>query len=229
MVDLLVCILVLAINSLGEAVSSLPTGATNDVDLDGTCFISKKNYNQSSLSQPEPGFPDDVDTDYMKQWRKVWVDQWVNNGLGSIITMLMKQAVGGLVGDVIQTLLKIFFPSKWASEFDVLKYLTDWTKRYVEVEMIEQVNEEVKNFLEIATQDHLEEYHYCIGEVKKIAESWIRVKFPTEQLHRCVEKLDLAMDKALTAEGRILNSRYKYAMIPSFLTAATIAMRLQAK
>ena len=36
-------------------VSSLPSGATKTVDPDATCLLSKKNYNQSSLSQPEPG------------------------------------------------------------------------------------------------------------------------------------------------------------------------------
>ena len=85
------------------------------------------------------GFPD-ADTDYMGQWHKIWEEQWVNNGPVSIVSFLMKQAIeNSIVGDVVQTLLRIFFPAKFDSKFEVMRYLMDWTKRYVEVAMIEQV------------------------------------------------------------------------------------------
>lgn len=163
----------------------------------------------------------------MKSWEEVWMNQWVSNGPVSVILLILKQSIGGFVGDVAQTLLKIFFPTKVAPELQIMQFLMDWTKRYVEVQLIEQVQAAVKAFMETATKHSLPLYHTCIKTVKENYEkqSWWS-SFPTDQLRDCLEHLYTALDDVENAAGNIMSSKYQYALLPTYLVAASLRMSI---
>ena len=103
----------------------------------------------------------------MKRWLSSWKSQLAYNALKMYTILFINTAIGGMLGDIIGTMLTAFWPPQFPEQ-SIMKALMEWTQNYVQMALEKQPKEDIAGKM-CTLKDQTDEVKKCTDDlVKKI-------------------------------------------------------------